>query len=42
MLTASKDDHLGSEGDIGGRLTLSANAMYVGQVVTWAAAKLPH
>jgi hypothetical protein len=23
-------------------LTLSANALYVGQVVTWAAAKLPH
>jgi hypothetical protein len=31
-----------SKGDIGGRLTLSANALYVGQVVTWAAAKLPH
>lgn len=23
-------------------VTLSANALYVGQVVTWAAAKLPH
>jgi hypothetical protein len=23
-------------------LTLSANALYVGQIVTWAAAKLPH
>ncbi len=23
-------------------LTLSANALYVGQVVTWAATKLPH
>jgi hypothetical protein len=23
-------------------LTLSANALYVGQVVTWTAAKLPH
>jgi hypothetical protein len=23
-------------------LTLSANILYVGQVVTWAAAKLPH
>jgi len=23
-------------------LTLLANALYVGQVVTWAAAKLPH
>jgi hypothetical protein len=23
-------------------LTLSANALYLGQIVTWAAAKLPH
>ena len=29
-------------GDVYGRLTLSANALYIGQVVTWAAAKLPH
>jgi hypothetical protein len=30
--------------EVGGSppLTLSANALYVGQVVSWAAAKLPH